>query len=141
MANSAVAVQLRLIYIKTQTVSANATTIRGYAAASSLIAALALLLALHAANADNPYRYYTWKITYGDIYPLGVKQQAHLSSSFSLCICVFLGFFLKFFWGECVLQGILINGQFPGPTIDCITNDNLIISVYNYLNAPFFLSW
>ncbi|KAL1560083.1 L-ascorbate oxidase [Salvia divinorum] len=80
---------------------------RGYA-----IAALALLLALHVVNADNPYRYYTWKITYGDIYPLGVKQ-----------------------------QGILINGQFPGPTIDCITNDNLIISVYNYLNEPFLLSW
>ncbi|PHU26797.1 L-ascorbate oxidase -like protein [Capsicum chinense] len=61
---------------------------------------------------DNPYRYYTWKITYGDIYPLGVKQ-----------------------------QGILINGQFPGPQIDCVTNDNLIISVYNYLNEPFLISW
>ncbi|KAL0305944.1 UNVERIFIED_CONTAM: L-ascorbate oxidase [Sesamum radiatum] len=30
---------------------------------------------LHAANGDNPYRFYTWKVTYGDIYPLGVKQQ------------------------------------------------------------------
>lgn len=59
---------------------------RGYAAASSLIAALALLLALHAVNADNPYRYYTWKITYGDIYPLGVKQQVHLSSPLSLSL-------------------------------------------------------
>ncbi|XP_057764924.1 L-ascorbate oxidase homolog [Salvia miltiorrhiza] len=85
---------------------------RDYAAASSLIVALALLLALHGVNGDNPYRYYTWKVTYGDIYPLGVKQ-----------------------------QGILINGQFPGPTIDCVTNDNLIISVYNYLNEPFLLSW
>lgn len=27
---------------------------------------------------DNPYRYYTWKITYGDIYPLGVKQQVYI---------------------------------------------------------------
>lgn len=26
-------------------------------------------------NGDNPYRFFTWKITYGDIYPLGVKQQ------------------------------------------------------------------
>ncbi|KAL7130312.1 hypothetical protein ABFS83_13G125200 [Erythranthe nasuta] len=79
----------------------------------SVFAALLLVL-LHGPglNADNPYRYYTWKITYGDIYPLGVKQ-----------------------------QGILINGQFPGPTIDCVTNDNLIISVYNYLNEPFLLSW
>lgn len=40
-----------------------------------------------------------------------------------------------------LVQGILINGQFPGPMIDCVTNDNLIISVYNYLNEPFLLSW
>lgn len=26
-------------------------------------------------NGENPYRYITWKVTYGDIYPLGVKQQ------------------------------------------------------------------
>ncbi|KAF9597495.1 hypothetical protein IFM89_019022, partial [Coptis chinensis] len=63
-------------------------------------------------NGEDPYRFFTWKITYGDIYPLGVKQ-----------------------------PGILINGQFPGPKIDSITNDNLIISVYNYLNEPFLMSW
>ncbi|XP_055805958.1 L-ascorbate oxidase homolog [Solanum dulcamara] len=73
---------------------------------------LVLVSTLQSVYADNPYRYYTWKITYGDIYPLGVKQ-----------------------------QGILINGQFPGPQIDCVTNDNLIISVYNYLNEPFLISW
>ncbi|WRX26203.1 Multicopper oxidase [Theobroma cacao] len=54
---------------------------------------------LFGVNGENPYRYITWKVTYGDIYPLGVKQ-----------------------------QGILINGQFPGPQIDAVTNDNLIIS-------------
>nr|XP_016503189.1 PREDICTED: L-ascorbate oxidase homolog [Nicotiana tabacum] len=48
---------------------------------------------LQSVYCDNPYRYYTWKITYGDIYPLGVKQ-----------------------------QGILINGQFPGPQI--VTTQN-----------------
>ncbi|KAH0718139.1 hypothetical protein KY285_014170 [Solanum tuberosum] len=73
---------------------------------------LVLVTTLQTVYADNPYRYYTWKITYGDIYPLGVKQ-----------------------------QGILINGQFPGPQIDCVTNDNLIISVYNYLSEPFLFSW
>ncbi|CAA0835896.1 SKU5 similar 4 [Striga hermonthica] len=78
----------------------------------SLVSVFALLLVASGVNGDNPYRFYTWRITYGDIYPLGVKQ-----------------------------QGILINGQFPGPTIDCVTNDNLIISVYNYLNEPFLLSW
>lgn len=40
-----------------------------------------------------------------------------------------------------ILQGILINGQFPGPQIDAVTNDNLIISVYNYLREPFLISW
>lgn len=63
-------------------------------------------------NCEDPYRFITWKITYGDIYPLGVKQ-----------------------------QGILINGQFPGPQIDAVTNENLIISVYNYLREPFLISW
>ncbi|CAI9756620.1 unnamed protein product [Fraxinus pennsylvanica] len=80
---------------------------------ASLINAFILLtLLLHNVNGEDPYRFYTWKITYGDIYPLGVKQ-----------------------------KGILINGQFPGPQIDCVTNDNLIISVFNSLNEPFLLSW
>ncbi|XXG46847.1 hypothetical protein AAC387_Pa02g1587 [Persea americana] len=63
-------------------------------------------------NAEDPYRFFTWNVTFGDIYPLGVKQ-----------------------------QGILINGQFPGPQIECVTNDNLIINVYNSLTEPFLLSW
>ncbi|KAJ4976520.1 hypothetical protein NE237_001626 [Protea cynaroides] len=63
-------------------------------------------------NGDDPYRFFTWNVTYGDIYPLGVRQ-----------------------------QGILINGQFPGPQIECVTNDNLIISVFNSLNEPFLISW
>jgi FtsP/CotA-like multicopper oxidase with cupredoxin domain len=39
------------------------------------------------------------------------------------------------------LQGILINGQFPGPQIDAVTNDNIIINVFNNLPSPFLLSW
>ncbi|KAL1320275.1 hypothetical protein HN51_064991 [Arachis hypogaea] len=76
-----------------------------------LVAAIAFFC-VGSVNSENPYRFFTWKVTYGDIYPLGVKQ-----------------------------QGILINGQFPGPTIDAVTNDNLIISVYNYLIEPFLISW
>lgn len=38
-------------------------------------------------------------------------------------------------------QGILINGQFPGPPIEAVTNDNLIISVFNALDEPFLISW
>nr|GFD09345.1 L-ascorbate oxidase homolog [Tanacetum cinerariifolium] len=46
---------------------------------------LCVLLCLVAiVNAEDPYRYFTWNITYGDIYPMGIRQ-----------------------------QGILINGQFP----------------------------
>ncbi|GLT29407.1 hypothetical protein SLA2020_042790 [Shorea laevis] len=78
-----------------------------------LVCLIVLVLVLvHGVHGENPYRFFTWKVTYGDIYPLGVKQ-----------------------------QGILINGQFPGPHIDAVTNDNLIISVYNYLREPFLISW
>ncbi|KAL3603250.1 hypothetical protein D5086_004109 [Populus alba] len=63
-------------------------------------------------KAEDPYRFFDWNVTYGFIYPLGVRQ-----------------------------QGILINGQFPGPDIHSVTNDNLIINVYNSLDEPFLLSW
>ncbi|XP_010500092.1 PREDICTED: L-ascorbate oxidase homolog [Camelina sativa] len=63
-------------------------------------------------TAESPYRFYDWNVTYGDIYPLGVRQ-----------------------------QGILINGQFPGPDIHSVTNDNLIINVHNSLDEPFLISW
>ncbi|WVZ12403.1 hypothetical protein V8G54_016933 [Vigna mungo] len=80
----------------------------------NLLSFLVLLVTFLSAfvHCEDPYRFLTWKVTYGDIYPLGVKQ-----------------------------QGILINGQFPGPQIDAVTNDNLIINVYNYLREPFLISW
>ncbi|PIN00476.1 Multicopper oxidase [Handroanthus impetiginosus] len=71
-----------------------------------------LLICFAAVAAESPYRYYTWNVTYGTIYPLGVPQ-----------------------------QGILINGQFPGPVIDSVTNDNVFINVYNSLNEPFLIHW
>lgn len=80
---------------------------------------LALLLcastvALFAAisEADDPYRFFTWNVTYGYQYPLGIRQQV-----------------------------ILINGQFPGPDIYAVTNDNLILNVFNSLDEPFLISW
>ncbi|KAH9623905.1 hypothetical protein KSS87_017539 [Heliosperma pusillum] len=69
-------------------------------------------MVIGSSKGESPYRFYTWNVTYGDIYPLGIKQ-----------------------------QGILINGQFPGPPIQAVTNDNLIISVYNGLDDPFLISW
>ncbi|XVF68012.1 hypothetical protein PTKIN_Ptkin10aG0168600 [Pterospermum kingtungense] len=74
------------------------------------IAILVLLVVV--VQAEDPYRFYNWNVTYGDIFPLGVRQ-----------------------------QGILINGQFPGPDLYSVTNDNLIINVYNNLDEPFLLSW
>ncbi|KAF5745787.1 putative multicopper oxidase [Tripterygium wilfordii] len=71
-----------------------------------------MVLASNVINAENPYRFFDWNITYGNIYPLGVPQ-----------------------------QGILINGQFPGPDIYSVTNDNLIINVHNSLPEPFLISW
>ncbi|GKU98094.1 hypothetical protein SLEP1_g11141 [Rubroshorea leprosula] len=80
------------------------------------LAALVLFCATAAVfaivGADDPYRFFNWNVTYGDIYPLGVRQ-----------------------------QGILINGQFPGPDIHSVTNDNLIINVFNSLDEPFLISW
>ncbi|KAK4804361.1 hypothetical protein SAY86_004178 [Trapa natans] len=77
-----------------------------------LVAAFAVLLAAAAVSADSPYKFFTWNVTYGTIYPLGVPQ-----------------------------KGILINGQFPGPDIHSVTNDNLIIDVINSLDEPFLISW
>ncbi|XP_048317696.2 L-ascorbate oxidase homolog [Ziziphus jujuba] len=73
---------------------------------------LSLFVLSSLAFAEDPYRFFDWNITYGDIYPLGVRQ-----------------------------QGILINGQFPGPDIYSVTNDNLIINVHNSLPEPFLISW
>ncbi|XP_027064394.2 L-ascorbate oxidase homolog [Coffea eugenioides] len=73
---------------------------------------VAVVLLMKCINGEDPYQFFTWNVTYGDIYPLGVKQ-----------------------------QGILINGQFPGPQITSVTNENLIVSVFNSLNEPFLLSW
>ncbi|XP_021746005.1 L-ascorbate oxidase homolog [Chenopodium quinoa] len=77
-----------------------------------LLFLVVLLTIIGSSLAESPYRFFTWNVTFSDIYPLGVKQ-----------------------------QGILINGQFPGPPIEAVTNDNLIISVFNSLDEPFLLSW
>ncbi|KAJ4811782.1 Monocopper oxidase-like protein SKU5 [Rhynchospora pubera] len=74
--------------------------------------ALCLFLLFKFAIGEDPYRFFDWTITYGDINPLGATQ-----------------------------QGILINGQFPGPDIYSQTNDNLIINVHNNLPDPFLISW
>ncbi|XVF04524.1 hypothetical protein REPUB_Repub05bG0091000 [Reevesia pubescens] len=63
-------------------------------------------------RSEDPYLFFTWNVTYGTISPLGVPQ-----------------------------QGILINGQFPGPNINSTTNNNIVINVFNNLDEPFLLTW
>ncbi|CAG7893659.1 unnamed protein product [Brassica rapa] len=83
------------------------------AANASFATALTIVFSiLFAVTAEDPYRFFNWNVTYGDIYPLGVRQ-----------------------------QGILIDGKFPGPDIHSVTNDNLVINIFNNLDEPFLLSW
>lgn len=42
---------------------------------ASLVVVLLLGSLLLQARADDPYRFYTWNVTFGDIYPLGVKPE------------------------------------------------------------------
>ncbi|CAI9110108.1 OLC1v1010077C3 [Oldenlandia corymbosa var. corymbosa] len=80
-----------------------------------LICLCSTILALWSVSfvqAEDAYRYFTWTVTYGTASPLGFSQQI-----------------------------ILINGQFPGPKLDLITNDNVIINVYNKLDQPFLITW
>ncbi|KAL8480895.1 hypothetical protein ACS0TY_027422 [Phlomoides rotata] len=62
--------------------------------------------------AEDPYHFFEWHVTYGNIAPLGVPQ-----------------------------QGILINNQFPGPEINCTSNNNIVVNVFNHLDEPFLLTW
>ncbi|GAB2279687.1 hypothetical protein Dimus_014329 [Dionaea muscipula] len=77
-----------------------------------LIAGIWAVFSFSVVKADDPYRLYTWTVTYGTIAPLGVPQQV-----------------------------ILINGQFPGPRLDCVTNDNIVLNLINKLDEPFLLTW
>ncbi|KAL0436785.1 UNVERIFIED_CONTAM: L-ascorbate oxidase [Sesamum radiatum] len=80
---------------------------------SSQMIFLALFLCLStSAIAGDPTLEFEWKVTYGTIAPLGVPQ-----------------------------QGILINGEFPGPVINCTSNNNIVVNVFNQLDEPFLLTW
>ncbi|XP_058211469.1 L-ascorbate oxidase homolog [Rhododendron vialii] len=83
---------------------------------ASFVVAVALLSCLWVGpavvQAEDPYLFFEWHITYGTISPLGVPQ-----------------------------QGILINGQFPGPRINCTSNNNIVVNVFNELDEPFLLTW
>ncbi|CAK9312338.1 unnamed protein product [Citrullus colocynthis] len=79
---------------------------------TSLLLCLLSVAAMSIVRGEDPYFFFTWNVTYGTISPLGVPQ-----------------------------QGILINGQFPGPNINSTSNNNLVINVFNNLDEPFLLHW
>ncbi|KAH6810264.1 SKU5 similar 17 [Perilla frutescens var. frutescens] len=83
----------------------------GRAVLVPLLAVLSLWI-VSVVRAEDAYKYYTWTVTYGAATPLGLSQQV-----------------------------ILINGQFPGPTLEAVTNDNIILNVINKLEQPFLLTW
>ncbi|AQK86813.1 SKU5 similar 13 [Zea mays] len=74
-------------------------------------AATGVLLVLSAlatlARAEDPYLFFEWKVTYGTKSLLGVPQKV-----------------------------ILINGEFPGPRINCSSNNNIVVNVFNQLDHP-----
>ena len=55
-------------------------------AARVLFSLLGLVLPLLVAG-DDPYRFFTWTVTYGDIYPLGVKQQVRYYTTTLVVLC------------------------------------------------------
>ncbi|CAN4079613.1 unnamed protein product [Withania somnifera] len=77
-----------------------------------LISGILIFWSLSVVKAEDAYKYFTWTATYGTAYPLGIPQQV-----------------------------ILINGQFPGPRLDLVTNDNVILNLINKLDEPFLLTW
>ncbi|KAL8166223.1 hypothetical protein V2J09_007722 [Rumex salicifolius] len=64
------------------------------------------------AEVEDDYIHYNLDFTYGTLSPLGVPEQV-----------------------------ILINGQFPGPTINGETNNMMAINVFNKLDEPLLVHW
>ncbi|KAG8054985.1 hypothetical protein GUJ93_ZPchr0001g32423 [Zizania palustris] len=77
-------------------------------------AALLLLAAalLAAVRAEDPYHFFEWKVTYGTRSLMGVAQKV-----------------------------ILINDMFPGPTINCSSNNNIVVNIFNQLDQPLLFTW
>uniref|UniRef100_A0A0D9V743 L-ascorbate oxidase n=1 Tax=Leersia perrieri TaxID=77586 RepID=A0A0D9V743_9ORYZ len=67
---------------------------------------------LAAVHAEDPYHFFEWKVTYGTRTILDVPQKV-----------------------------ILINDAFPGPTINCSSNNNIVINVFNELDQPLLFTW
>ncbi|GJM88916.1 hypothetical protein PR202_ga05496 [Eleusine coracana subsp. coracana] len=80
--------------------------------AAAAAGVLLVLSALAVVHAEDPYLFFEWKVTYGTKSLLGVPQKV-----------------------------ILINGEFPGPRINCSSNNNIVVNVFNQLDQPLLFTW
>ncbi|KAJ7531504.1 hypothetical protein O6H91_14G046600 [Diphasiastrum complanatum] len=81
--------------------------------APALAAVLLLLqVSMQSVQADDPYQFFNWNVTYINVALLGVTQRV-----------------------------IAINKQFPGPELDTTTNNNIIINVHNNLDESLLFTW
>lgn len=114
-----------------------------------LLLLLCAVLCVCLVEAEDAYKYYTWTVTYGTRSPLGIPQQVGHLSTFLILLCIHLanqGIDLNAFLTFCFVfssfwKVILINGEFPGPRLDVVTNDNIILNLVNKLDEPFLLTW
>ncbi|KAI4997383.1 hypothetical protein ZWY2020_052725 [Hordeum vulgare] len=81
-------------------------TMRRTAAGVVLLVAALLLLSTRVARAEDPYVFFEWHVTYGTKNIVGTPQKV-----------------------------ILINGEFPGPRINCSSNNNIMVNVFNQLTS------
>ncbi|PIN20405.1 Multicopper oxidase [Handroanthus impetiginosus] len=77
-----------------------------------LFSLISFLSTISLVQSEDPYIYQTWIVNYTTLAPLGVPQKI-----------------------------ITINGSFPGPKINCTSNNNIVINVFNNLDEPLLFTW
>lgn len=77
-----------------------------------IIVGLLISWLMSGVNGEDPYVFFTWNVGYANLSPLGVSQQV-----------------------------ITINGEFPGPIINCTSNNNIVVNVFNNIDEPISFHW
>ena len=54
-----------------------------------LFGALTVVLSASVVKAEDPYKFYTWTVTYGTLSPLGIPQQVGFKSQLPFLYCQF----------------------------------------------------
>ncbi|KAL4562845.1 hypothetical protein LXL04_026876 [Taraxacum kok-saghyz] len=87
---------------------------------------LDLFLFINGINSEDPYRVFTWKVTYGDIYLLGVKKQFPFSTAAYLHLHPQCRHCLStrqrqphspYFWAHVIIVLIGVDGNVYYPTV------------------------